>query len=123
MKLSEIKGERAIEVIADLIEPIATIASGEDIKKIFPIKPEEGETPAEAAMRALKSKIPTIVKSNKKEIAEILGVLEEKDPEELSIAQIMKGLSDMISDKAFIQLFSSAVLTEEAAPPIEDCKK
>lgn len=113
MKLSEIKGERAIEVIADLIEPVTVIASGDAIKKVFPIVPKEGETAEKAAMRSLKSEIPGIVKGNKAEIAQIIGILEGEEPEELSLAQIMKGLSEMITDKAFIQLFSSAVLTEE----------
>lgn len=123
MKLSEIKGERAIEVIADLIDPITTIASSEGIKKVFPIVPKDGETPAEAAMRALKTEIPEIIKENSKEVAKIIGTLENADPEELSLAQIMVGLSEMVSDKAFVQLFSSAVLTEETAPPVEECKK
>lgn len=123
MKLSEIKGEKAIEIIADLIEPVAEIASSKEIKNIFPIVPKGEETPEEAALRAIKKEIPNIVKCNSKEVAKIIGILEEEDPEKLSLAQIMKGLSEMISDKAFIQLFSSAVLTEEKAPPIGESNK
>lgn len=123
MKLSEIKGERAIEVIADLIEPITEIASSEKIKGMFPIVPKEGETPDKAAMRVIKTNIPELLKFHKKEVAKILGTLENTDPEKLSLATIAKGLVDMAGDKTFLELFSSAVLTEEAAPLTEGCKK
>lgn len=123
MKLSEIKGERAIEVIAELIEPIAEIASSEKIKSMFPIVPKDGETANEAAIRAIKSNIPELLKFHKKEVAKILGILENTEPDKLSLATIAKGLVDMASDRAFVELFSSAVLTEEAAPLTEDFKK
>ena len=123
MKLSEIKGERAIEVIAELIDPIVEIASSGKIQNLFPIVPNEGETPNEAAMRAIKTNIPELLKFHKKEVAKTIGILENTEPENLSLAMIAKGLVDMVSDKSFVELFSSAVLTEEAAPLTEDFNK
>ena len=41
----------------------------------------------------------------------------------LYILEILKGLTDMMTDKALMQLFSSAVLTEEAVPHTEDYSK
>ena len=123
MKLSEIKGERAIEVIADLIEPIANIAVDENFKDVFKIKVGEGETAEEAVGKKLKSKIPYLLKEHKQEISQILGTLEGINPEELNILQIVKGVVEMANDKALLQLFSSAVLTEEDAPLTEDFKK
>ena len=35
MKLSEIKGERAIEVFADLLEPVSNILSDEEVANAF----------------------------------------------------------------------------------------
>jgi hypothetical protein len=64
-----------------------------------------------------------MLKEHKKQIAQILGVLENVDPESLNILQIVKGITEMLNDKALIQLFSSAVLTEEEAPLTEDCNK
>ncbi len=123
MKLSEIKGEKAIEVIADLIEPIANIAMDKNLKEIFKIEVAEGETAEEAAAKKIKSKIPYLLKEHKKDVANVLGILEDKNPEELNILQIIKGVMDFANDKALLQLFSSAVLTEEEAPLTEDFKK
>lgn len=121
MKLSEIQGERAIEVIADLIEPIADIAMDKGLKDVFKVKVGDGETAEEAAARTIKAKVPYMLKEHKKQIAQILGVLENVDPESLNILQIVKGITEMLNDKALIQLFSSAVLTEEEAPLTEGC--
>jgi hypothetical protein len=53
MKLSEIQGERAIEVIADLVEPIADIAMDKSLKDVFKVKVGDGETAEEAAARTI----------------------------------------------------------------------
>ena len=123
MKLSEIQGERAIEVIADLVEPVADIAMDKSLKDVFKVKVGEGETAEEAAARTIKAKVPYMLKHHKKQIAQILGVLEDVDPEKLNILQIIKGVTEMLNDEALMQLFSSAVLTEEAVPLTEDCNK
>lgn len=123
MKLSEIKGERAIEVIADLVEPITSIAMDRAIRELFSVIPKDGETPEEAAARTIKAKIPYLLKHYKKELAQILGTLENKNPEDLNILEIIKGVAEMVSDKPLMQLFSSAVLTVEAVPHTEECKK
>ncbi|MEE0899336.1 MAG: hypothetical protein UIM25_00420 [Bacteroidales bacterium] len=123
MKLSEIKGERAIEVIADLIEPLSNIAIDPNIKSVLSFKKKENETAEEAAVKAIQKNIPVLLKHHKKDVAKVLGVLEGVDPEKLNILEILKGLTDMMTDKALMQLFSSAVLTEEAVPHTEEFSK
>jgi hypothetical protein len=123
MKLSEIQGERAIEVIADLIEPLSNIAIDPNIKSVLSFKKKENETAEEAAVKAIQKNIPVLLKHHKKDVAKVLGVLEGVDPEKLNILEILKGLTDMMADKALMQLFSSAVLTEEAVPHTEEFSK
>lgn len=123
MKLSEIKGERALEVIADLIEPITNIASDKNCKGAFVTHPEEGETNEEAVARNIKEKIPTLLKSHKKDLVNIVGTLEGKNAEELSLIEITHSVLEMLNDKALLQLFFSAGQTAEATLPQEDCKK
>jgi hypothetical protein len=123
MKLSEIQGERAIEVIADLIEPLSNIAIDPNIKSVLSFKKKENETAEEAAVKAIQKNIPVLLKHHKKDVAKVLGVLEGVDPEKLNILEILKGLTDMMTDKALMQLFSSAVLTEEAVPHTEEFSK
>lgn len=116
MRLSEIQGERAIEVIADLIEPFSNIATDPNIKSVLQIRKKENETAEEAAIRAIKKNIPVLLKDHKKDVAQVIGILEGIDPEKLNILEIVKGLSEMMTDKTLMQLFSSAVLTEGAVP-------
>jgi hypothetical protein len=123
MKLSEIQGEHAIEVIADLIEPFANIATDPSIKSVLKFHKKENETAEEAAVKAIKKNIPVLLKNHKKDIAQVVGVLEGIDSQKLNILEIVKGLYEMISDKALMQLFSSAVLTEEAVPHTEEFSK
>lgn len=123
MKLSEIKGERAIEVIAELIEPVSSLATNSEVMKMLNIRPNEGETARQAATRVLKSSAPVLLKSNKAEIAKILAVLENTEPEKLSLVKIFKGLAEMLSDETFIELFASAVPKGEQTPLTEEFNK
>ena len=123
MRLSEIQGERAIEVIADLIEPFSNIATDPNIKSVLQIRKKENETAEEAAIRAIKKNIPVLLKDHKKDVAQVIGILEGIDPEKLNILEIVKGLSEMMTDRTLMQLFSSAVLTEEAVPLTEEFSK
>ena len=123
MRLSEIQGERAIEVIADLIEPFSNIATDPKIKSVLKIRKKENETAEEAAIRAIKKNIPVLLKDHKKDVAQVIGILEGIDPEKLNILEIVKGLSEMMTDKTLMQLFPLAVLTEEAVPLTEDYSK
>lgn len=123
MRLSEIQGERAIEVIADLIEPFSNIATDPNIKSVLQIRKKENETAEEAAIRAIKKNIPVLLKEHKKDVAQVIGILEGIDPEKLNVLEIIKGLSEMMTDKTLMQLFSSAVLTEEAVPLTVDYSK
>ena len=96
MKLSDIKGEKAIEVLADLLEPaseimgdkevVALIRSGQNIKGIA------------AALR-----------NHKKACLTILALTEGEDPETYSpnvLSLPKKGL-EILNDPEMMSLFSS----------------
>lgn len=119
MKLSEIKGERAIEVIADLIEPIADIASDPKCANLFRGEVKKGETPREAGLRNLKSKIPYLLREHKKSIIKVLSILNDLPAESLNMFSILKGVLDMFNDKELIELFTSAAQNVEETPPTD----
>ena len=50
MKLSEIKGTRNLEIIADIIEPLGKIAMDDRYKGIFPLNPAKDESPQTTVM-------------------------------------------------------------------------
>ena len=119
MKLSEIKGERAVEVIADLIEPIANIAQDYQNFRVADDYRKEGESDQEVAIRAFKEKIPDVMKTHKQDFLNILCTINDTSREELSVVDIINGVINLANDKDFMSLFLSAVNLEERTQPTE----
>lgn len=124
MKLSEITGERAVEVIAELIQPLTNIASDKDnIAQLFGAKPKDGEKQEDATMRVLKENIPLLLKTHNADILKILSVINDVEPESLTIPEIVKGTFDVLGDEDFMALFMSAVPKEARNQPTKSSKK
>lgn len=119
MKLGEIKADRAVEVIADLIAPIANIATDFPNFQLFQTDKQEGESDRDMAVRVFKEKIPVLLKSHKHDVLEILCTINEKTPDDLSVVDIIKGVIDLTNDPDFMSLFLSAVGTVDKTPPTE----
>ena len=93
MKLSDIKGEDALEVVADLLDPIAKISQNNDFKKID-----------------RKNRLvffQTVLRSCKKEIIEILAILDRTpvDEYEVSLATLPGKVAELFSDPSVQMLF------------------
>ena len=119
MKLSELKGERAVEVIADLIAPIANIAEDQKNLQLFRAEKQDGESNHDMAVRDMKKKIPVLLKTHKKDVVDILCAVNGSDPDDLSILDIIRGVIDLANDKDFLSLFLSAVSQGEQTQPTE----
>ena len=97
-KLSEIKGEHALDVLAEIIEPATEIFSDPKIEKV---------------MKSKKAKrvdvVKAILKGHKKSILTIMAILDEKDPEtyEPSVIEIPVKLIALLNDPAFSDFFLS----------------
>ena len=74
MKLSEIKGEDAIDVIADIIDPVTAIMADDVLKEMFTRVPR----PATLTLAQ------AILKRQKKAILEILALLHNEKPEDFN---------------------------------------
>lgn len=104
MKLSEIKGERALEVLVDLIDPVTLIVADEEIVNTY------------------KSKAPKIllvkklIETHKKEVLTILAILNNENPEtyEPSLIELPKMLLDLVHDEELMNLFTSQNQTMES---------
>ena len=101
MKLSDYKGEEALEVLADIIDPITEIV--QDNKLVEAIKA------ASADKEAIAQLIKPILKDHKKEIIEILAALEREKPEEyakrLTLLTLPAKLIELFNDPDIQQLF------------------
>ena len=97
MKLSEIKGEKAIEVFADLLEPASRILSDEEV------------------LNSIKEKEPQVIiikkmlKNHSKDVIEMLAILDDVPVEEYEVNFITlpAKLVELFNDEAINELFTS----------------
>ena len=96
MKLSEIKGEHALEVIADLIDPISKLLKDEKFKKKI-----QGGNKLDA--------IKYLLKNHPKNVIEIFAIINDKDPETYApnLIELPMMLMDLINDPDVMSLFGS----------------
>lgn len=98
-KLSEFRGEDAILLLADLIEPIADIASDKEMmEKIRAKKPAV-------------SWIGDAIRNHKDAFLRIASVLSGEDAENISVLTLPCVIFSVASDADFMQLFISAART------------
>lgn len=122
MKLSDIKGERTLEVIADLIEPIARIAEDENAKRLFKReKVPEGMTSTEFFGQRMRKLAPDLLRYHKDDIICILSTIDGKTPEDytksLNLASLLKDLIELLNDDTFLGFLSSSQSETAGAQP------
>ena len=113
MKLSEIKGERTLDVIADIIDPIANIAEDEAASALFKReKLPDGMTAKKFLLQRARKALPALLKGHKSDIISIMSTIEGTTPEEytasLNLVKLTKDAIDLLTDEAFTTLFISA---------------
>lgn len=111
MKLSDIKGERVYDVIADLIAPITAIAMDESASAIFSRKAvPEGMEPWDFFLQRLRDNLPALVKAHKDELSLIMATLNDMTVEEyvenLTIPKLIGDLIDLVTDAEFVSFFN-----------------
>ena len=73
MRLSDIKGDRTLEVIAEIIDPIANIAEDEEASAMFKReKLPDGITANKFLMKRVRKSLPVLLKGHKADIILIL---------------------------------------------------
>lgn len=111
MKLSDIKGDRAFDVVGDLITPIANIAIDEKAAELFTKKTvPQGKTAREFMIARIRDNLPALIKGHKTELCSIMSTIEgisiEEYKESLSIVKLIKDVTDLLQDEVFLELFT-----------------
>ena len=119
MKLSDIKGDRTLDVIADLIDPIANIAQDKDVAEMFERKAvPEGMEAHEFFAARMRKCVPALLKCHKQDVITILATIEGVTPEEyadtLSLTKLFTDTMELITDKALIDFLSQPKTTKDA---------
>lgn len=114
MRLSDYKGEEALDVLADIIEPLTFILADEDIQKMRQEAVEKKKT-----VPMIKFVAPAI-KNHKPEIIQILARLQNQTEEEyraaLSLATLPLQVLEFINDPEIQQFFTSQSQSPETSP-------
>ena len=113
MRLSDIKGDRTLEVIAEIIDPISNIAEDEAASAMFKReKLPEGMTANKFLLKRARKSLPVLLKGHKADIIAILSAIEGVSAEEyartLNLVKLTKDCIDLLPDEVFMQLFISA---------------
>ena len=113
MRLSDIKGDRVFDVIADIIDPIANIASDETASALFKReKLPEGMTAKAFLLERARKAVPALLKGHKGDIITVLATIEGISANDyrasLTLAKLMQDTAELLTDEAFCELFISA---------------
>ena len=113
MRLSDIKGDRVFDVIADIIDPIANIASDETASEIFKReKLPDGMTAKAFLMARARKAVPALLKGHKSDIITVLATIDGVSADDyrasLTLAKLMQDTAELLTDEAFGELFISA---------------
>lgn len=112
MRLSEVKGQRSLEVIADLVEPVMGLTQGNGFKGMFEKRElPEGVEPGEFFAQRVKDSLPTLIREQGGQIVEILAIVNGVDKREyeesMTPFSLMSDALALITDKAFVDFLSS----------------
>lgn len=98
MKLSEYKGEQALDILADIVEPAAAILADKELAEL-----------SKSGVARIKLVKP-IIKNHKKEVIEILAILEGEEPEQyaekVNIFTLPAKLLELLNDPELVNLFT-----------------
>ena len=113
MRLSDIKGDRVFDVIADIIDPIANIASDETASALFKReKLPEGMTAKSFLLERARKAVPALLKVHKSDIITVLATIDGVSADDyrssLTLAKLMQDTAELLTDEAFCELFISA---------------
>lgn len=122
MKLSDIKGDRVLDVIADIIDPIANMVQDKDVAAMFKREavPEGMDARDFFAKRMCKG-LPVLLKRHKADIIAVMAAIEGVTPEQyaasLDFPKLFTDVMELVTDDAFLDFLSSSETGKGAGAP------
>lgn len=122
MKLSDIKGDRVLDVIADIIDPIMNMVQDKDVCEMFERKAvPEGMEAREFFAKRMRKGMPVLLKGHKADIIAVMaaidGVTPEQYAESLDLPKLFTDVMELITDNAFLDFLSSPETKKGADAP------
>lgn len=122
MKLSDIKGDRVLDTIADIIDPIANMVQDKDVAAMFKREavPDGMEARDFFAKRMCKG-LPVLLKSHKADIIAVMAAIEGVTPEQYAVSldfpKLFTDVMELVTDDAFLDFLSSSETGKGADAP------
>lgn len=118
MRLSDVKGERVFDVIADIMEPVIDIAMSDDARELMRPEPcPEGMDPRKFMADRIRTCAPRLIRSQKGNIVKVLaaigGVSEDEYMADMTLMKLVSDVSELIGDETFTDFFSSLGVTQD----------
>lgn len=112
MKLSDVKGERVFDVMAELVGPICNIATSKAFKAAMEHKPcPDGMDPREFGAQRIRDALPEIIKEHRNDIVAILATIGGVEPSEymegMTIVSLWSDVMELVADGDFLDFLSS----------------
>lgn len=112
MRLSEIRGERVFDVIADIIEPCCNIAQDESASELFDRtkKRPDGVSAKDFALDRVKRSMPSLMRTHKGDLVAILATIEGVSQDEymdgLTMPKLVQGVYEILTDEDLLAFLS-----------------
>lgn len=122
MKLSDIKGDRVLDVIADIIDPIANMVQDKGVAAMFERKAvPEGMEARDFFAERMRKGMPVLLKGHKADIIAIMAAIEGVTPEQyaesLNFPKLFTDVMELVTDNAFLDFLSSPETKKGADAP------
>lgn len=122
MKLSDIRGDRVLDVIADIIDPIANMVQDKDVAAMFERKAvPEGMDARDFFAKRMRKGMPVLLKGHKADIIAVMAAIEGVTPEQyaasLDFPKLFTDVMELVTDDAFLDFLSSPGTGRDADAP------
>lgn len=122
MKLSDIKGDRVLDVIADIIDPIANMVQDKDVAAMFERKAvPEGIDARDFFTKRMCKGLPVLLKGHKADIIAVMAAIEGVTPEQyaesLDFPKLFTDVMELVTDDALLNFLSSSETKKDADAP------
>lgn len=122
MKLSDIRGDRVLDVIADVIDPIANMVQDRDVAAMFKREAvPEGMEQREFFAERMRKGLPVLLKGHKADIIAVMAAIEGVTPEQyaesLGFPKLFTDVMELVTDDAFLDFLSSSETGKGADAP------
>lgn len=122
MKLSDIKGDRVLDVIADIIGPIANMVQDKDVAAMFKREAvPDGMEARDFFAKRMCQGLPVLLKGHKADIIAVMAAIEGVTPEQyaasLDFPKLFTDVMELVTDDAFLDFLSSQKTEKDADAP------